>query len=498
VPGVYPKANYSLFYPKIEVMILKSILFFPFLLCTFVMVAQEVNDPVTGSQQLAIVPFDYASDSSHQSIDDITTGFFTSPFSIKSFIEEISYGKATIGGTVYDYRRNQPPLFGQGYTNCFPVDDVIANQPDVDYSIIDNIVLMVHDTVSKSCAAGNSSFGKLPFSTSDGNYSFRRSGFRTQFYTPHEFSGISNSTVAHELMHSFGISYHSNSYILKDGEFEIQAYGNLFDIMGLRSQASHPCALIKEQKGWLTDNEIRRIQGSDTVRIYPLEKTLPGQTQCVVIELPNDLDLQPNDDLSFSKIYIEYRGLTGFDQRTIRRVRLNDGSNYTIENPHGALVYGIDCQLNDDFCLPVLLDMHPEPMGGVGASYTPHEASDAPLLIDESYSVPNTNVTIEVTEVVPGEYIEVSIGMGVVSAADEKPLSNLRVYPNPASDRLYISGAEGAQIQTNIYNTHGKRVLSNNNARHIDISTLQTGTYIVELHHLIKGKRSVQKIVVSP
>jgi len=475
----------------------KAILIFHLLLCTFFLVAQDENEPVTGSQQLAIVPFDYASDSTHQSIDDITTGFFSSPFSIKSFIEEISYGKATIEGTVYDYRRNQPPLFGQGYTNCFPVDDVIASQPDVDYSNIDNIVLMVHDTVSKSCAAGNSSFSKLPFSTPNGNLSFRRSGFRTQFFTPHEFSGISNSTVAHELLHSFGISYHSNSYIKKEGEFEIQAYGNLFDIMGLRSQASHPCALIKEQKGWLTENEIRRVQSSDTLRIYPLEKKLPGQTQCVVIDLPNDLDLQPNDDLLFSKIYIEYRGLTGFDQRSIRRIRLNDGSNYTLDAPHGALIYGIDCQLNDDYCLPVLIDMHPEPIGGLGASYIPHEASDAQLLLNESYSVPNSDLTIQVTEVAPGEYIEVVINMDMVSAVEEKPLSNLRVYPNPAHDMIHVSGMEGTEIRSHIYDAHGKLVLTVSNTRHINISALQPGTYIVELTHSITGQKSTQKIVVS-
>jgi len=478
-------------------MIQKAILVLAFLLCTFFLASQEVNDPVIGSQQLAIVPFDYALDSSHQSIADIDTGFFVSPFSIKKFIEEVSYGKATIEGQVYDYRINQPPLFGQGYTNCFPIDDVIANQPDVDYSIIDNIVLMVHDTVSKSCAAGNSSFGRLPFTTSDGSFNFRRSGFRTQFYTPHEFSGISNSTVAHELLHSFGISYHSNSYIMKDGEFEIQAYGNLFDIMGLRSQASHPCALIKEQKGWLTDNEIRRVQGSDTLRIFPLEKTLPGQTQCVVIDLPNELDLQPNDELRFSKIYIEYRGLTGFDQRSIRRVQLNDGSNYTIDDPHGALIYGIDCQLNDDFCLPVLLDMHPEPMGGIGTSYLPHEASDAQLFINESYSVPNMDLNIEVIDVVPGEYIEVVIDMGLVSAVEDTHLSDLQVYPNPAHDVIHVSGMGDTEIQTQIYNANGKLVLTGHNSRRIDISVLRPGTYLVELIDSRTGKKSVQKIVVS-
>lgn len=478
-------------------MVQKSILVLPFLLCSLFLNAQEVNDPVTGTQQLAIVPFDYAGDSTYQSIADIETGFFMSAHSIKNFIEEISYGKATVAGEVYDYRRNPPPLFGQGYTNCFPTDEVISYQTDVNYSIIDNIVLMVHDTVSKSCAAGNSSFGKLPFSTSDGDLNFRRSGFRTQFYSPYEFSRISNSTVAHEILHSFGISYHSNSYIMQNGEFEIQAYGNLFDIMGLRSQASHPCALIKEQKGWLTQNEMRQVQSSDTVRIYPLEKTLPGQTQCVKIDLPNEMDIQPNDDIRFSQLYIEYRGLTGFDERSIRRIRLNDGSNFSIADPHGALISGIDCQLNADYCLPVLLDMHPEPIGGQGANYLPHEASDAQLLIGERYAVPGNDITIEVTDVVPGEYIEVYINFDLVSSAGDNLLSELKIYPNPARGTLYVKGAGGAEVQTNIYNPRGKCVLTSSTSREMDISSLRAGLYFVEIIQPGHGKNRIETIVVS-
>jgi hypothetical protein len=217
-----------------------------------------VNEHVLGTQELAIVPFDYLQDGNEQPLEAIKAGFFSSPFSVKSFIDDISYGKASIDGIVYPYRTNQPPLFGTGYTNCYPLDEDIVNQPDVDYSIIDGIVLLVHSNTT-GCAAGVSAFGKLQFTTADGSFEFRRSGFRTEFYFPNDFSNITSSTVAHEIIHSFGISYHSNSYIMVNGEWLLQDYGNVFDIMGLRSEASHPCSLIKQQKGWLTDNEIENI-----------------------------------------------------------------------------------------------------------------------------------------------------------------------------------------------------------------------------------------------
>jgi len=457
--------------------------------------AQGENDSLIGVQQVAVVPFDYALDGNHQTIEELEEGFFTAENSVKNFIEEISYGKASIGGTVYPYRTDQPPLFGTGYTACYPTDDVIANQPDVDYSIIDGIILSVH-AEGGSCGAGNSSYGKLPFNTIDGYYEFRRSGFRTEFYFPSDFSRITSSTVAHELLHSFGISYHSNSYLLIDGEYAIQAYGNVFDIMGLRSQASHPVSLIKQQKGWLTDDEIENVSETGTYRIYALEQTLPGQTQALVIDLPEELDIQPNDDLVFDKLYLEYRGLTGFDYRWNRSVNLSDGSTFANDDPHGLMIVGADCQLNDH-CIPVLIDTHPEPLGGVGASYLPHEASDAPLKLGETYLVENNEISIEVVHIEEGEYIDVLIDFGTLTNTEASRDDALQVYPIPTSDIVHIDFDGDFPFTANLYDLHGRLISSDLNTKNINLSAVNNGVYILEISDFNSGRKMMKKIVVS-
>lgn len=461
------------------------------------MQSQVIVNPVLDTQQLAIIPFDYAMDGEHIPVADIESGFFTSPNSIKSFYEEASYGKMTLGGIIYPYRTNPPPLFGIGYTNCYPTDSVIANQPDVNYEIIDGIILLPHDTISgKSCAAGNSSSIKLPFNTPDGPQEFRRSGFRTEFYFPNDFSRTTSSTIAHELMHSFGNAFHSNSYVKENGEWKVQGYGNLFDILGLRSQASHPCSMIKHKLAWLTDNEIQYVDQTDTFRIYPLEQSLPGQTQCLIIELPTPSDLQPNDTFKFDRLYLEYRGLTGFDARSSaqRRVRLKDGSYFANDSPHGLSIIGVDCN-SYEHCLPMLIDMHPEPIGGIGAAYFPHEASDAPLWLNETYTVENNSISIEVVDLSEENYIDVYISMPSTGVTKSIEASDIDVYPSPVMDYLHIEGKDETLYNTRIFDMYGKLVQSHRNSNIIDVSHLSKGLYILVITDLSTHKTISKRII---
>jgi hypothetical protein len=275
--------------------------------------------------------------------------------------------------------------------------------------------------------------------------------------------------------------------------------------MGLRSQASHPCSLIKQQKGWLTNNEIQNVSTTGTYRIYALEKTLPGQTQSLIIDLPNDLDIQPNDPTIFSKLYLEYRGLTGFDSRVNRNVTLSDGSNYSIQEPHGLLIIGADCETNTDYCVPVVLDTHPQPLGGVGVNYLPHEASDAQLNLGETYFVGNNTISIEVVNILEEEYIDVHIDFSALSVAENTAINEVNVYPNPASDIISVDGKlrNSSIEEICIYDLHGRKIKtfthddfdSSLPQINLNIKDIISGTYLIQIKGL---KNSItKKIMIS-
>jgi len=84
------------------------------------------------------------------------------------------------------------------------------------------------------------------------------------------------------------------------------------------------------------------------------------------------------------------------------------------------------------------------------------------------------------------EYSEVMI---TATSAHDYFTNSIRLYPNPAKDRIYLTGSQPNE-QIGIYNVAGNLVLNTIlSSNQIDISGLQTGVY------LIKGESFVSKFV---
>ena len=74
--------------------------------------------------------------------------------------------------------------------------------------------------------------------------------------------------------------------------------------------------------------------------------------------------------------------------------------------------------------------------------------------------------------------------------------SNIRVYPNPAVDRLNVVASEGASINlTNIMGSVVRSTIAESNEVSIDVSDLPSGVYIISVED--KGNRITRKIMVK-
>jgi hypothetical protein len=66
---------------------------------------------------------------------------------------------------------------------------------------------------------------------------------------------------------------------------------------------------------------------------------------------------------------------------------------------------------------------------------------------------------------------------------DENLETNMSVFPNPATDKLFINTGSLIEFSTSLYNSTGKIVYQNFNTQELDISTLPSGIYFLVIRN---------------
>ncbi|WP_203295355.1 T9SS type A sorting domain-containing protein [Luteirhabdus pelagi] len=76
---------------------------------------------------------------------------------------------------------------------------------------------------------------------------------------------------------------------------------------------------------------------------------------------------------------------------------------------------------------------------------------------------------------------------------DDPSISVFTLYPNPATDIVYINLKVETPVKVSIYTTLGRQVVAPTNSRQLDISHLSSGMYLVEV--VSDGQKSVKKFI---
>lgn len=84
---------------------------------------------------------------------------------------------------------------------------------------------------------------------------------------------------------------------------------------------------------------------------------------------------------------------------------------------------------------------------------------------------------------------------GAVMSVNETHVLAAAVFPNPASDHLYIRVNTNEEYSLSVINVLGEVVMQASNADHLSVSELKEGVYSLEI--ISTGKRSVQKFIKS-
>ena len=104
-----------------------------------------------------------------------------------------------------------------------------------------------------------------------------------------------------------------------------------------------------------------------------------------------------------------------------------------------------------------------------------------------SYTMANPTNTVTVTAV---DFIGNSTAtQNIISGYKAIQLNNVSVYPNPATDRVFISGDIAAVA---FYSLQGQLMLAKQNTNVVDVSALNKGSYIVRLTDKTGSQKSIK------
>ena len=346
-----------------------------------------------GQKTLLIIRVDF-SDFPGQVVSDATLGQLI--VDMNSVYTDMSSGKSSFA------------LVGQG-SAITPT--VRMPRPSSDYAIWNLLSRVLNDARPAAAAAGYNYlnytnevvvFGSTPVIA--GTAGTANVGARGAWLYNSQWN---LKTCAHEIGHNLGAP-HSGAWDTDDGTVigpgEVQAYGNVFDIMGVGSSSTflrHFGASVKNYFDWVPVTDLVKVttNGTTTTRFRAMDKNqADGNKRALVVDRANSSD----------DYWIEYRQLYG--------------TSYGMQN--GVLVNW--ASINGGYQQPLLLDMRPD---------TP-EKTDAVLPIGKTFS--DTAAGIHITPVARGtdldgvNWIDVTVNRGAVSG-NLSPTANISgTNANPA------------------------------------------------------------------
>jgi hypothetical protein len=121
----------------------------------------------------------------------------------------------------------------------------------------------------------------------------------------------------------------------------------------------------------------------------------------------------------------------------------------------------------------------------------------SPFVINLTSSKPDTYKIFEVSNGCPGKVIgSNTVKLELITANEEFPDLEVKLFPNPTSDKITIQSDNFKNTSLQIFDNLGRQVLQQNVIKSetvLDISNFKTGQYLLQIER--EGKRSIYKIM---
>jgi cysteine-rich repeat protein len=217
----------------------------------------------------------------------------------KEYIEEVSYGQATLSWEIFGWYETNVAQDIYDSLETLPVSE------DFDLSGFNRYLIIQDGNQCGNCGTIGmiSETVSTPFGEQEILYSM-------VLMNAVAFVAPGNSfTLAHELGHNFGL-LHAQLYDCGDKSIDIPsrctsvAYGDYFDVMGQGNM--HYQAWYKKLIGWLDQASIAQVTASGEYHLSPL---VTPNSETLALEIPISYNHYP----TAKSYFVEYRQQEGFD-----------------------------------------------------------------------------------------------------------------------------------------------------------------------------------------